>query len=129
MELHVPAIRFPRRKVVFLGMDPEYMREGSKEFERERTTSVRRGEMEKGFREWERDSLGVESVLSRKRRERNCWVVSQVWFEKREERERSGVKSSVRIVEGGFEEECLRNERQPWEEDIECGKTSELLAA
>jgi hypothetical protein len=118
MELHVPTIRFPRRKVAFLGIDPEYMREGSKEFERERTTSVKRGEMERGFTEWQRDPLGVGSVLSRKRKERNCWGVSQVWFEKSEERERSGVKSSVRIVEGGFEE-CLRNERQPWEKDVE----------
>ena len=85
MELHVPAIRFPRRRVVFLGVDPEYMREGSKELERERATSVRRGEMERGFREWQRDPLGVGSVLSKKRKERNCWGVSQVLFENREE--------------------------------------------
>ncbi len=119
MELHIPTISFPRRRVVFLGMDPEYMREGSKDFEREKTTHFRRGEMEKGFIEWQRDPLGVGSVLSRKRKERNCWGVSQVWFETREERERSGVKSSIRIVEGGFEEEALTNEQQPWEEDVE----------
>jgi hypothetical protein len=43
--------------------------------------------------------------------------VSQGWFERREERERSGVKSMLRIGEAGFEEEFLTDERQPWEDD------------
>ena len=81
--------------------------------------------MEMGFREWERDLLGCGRVLSGKRKGRNPWGVSQVWFESWEERERSGVKSMSRVGDGGFEEEFLTSERQPWEEgDEEEGKVS-----
>jgi hypothetical protein len=117
MELHVPAIRFPRGMVVFLGIDPEYMREESESWDEVRAAEVRRGSREKGFGEWERDPLGSGNVLSGKRRGRNPWGVSQVWFETGEEKERSGVKSILRISEAQFEEEFLTDERQPWEED------------
>ena len=98
MELHVPAIRFPRRKVEFCGIDPEYMKEESKEFERGRTESVKRGERERGFGEWEKDLFGVGNVLRRKRKGRNCWGVSQVWFEKREKSLTCGDLSEVLLL-------------------------------
>jgi hypothetical protein len=117
MGLHVPAIRFPSERVVVLGIDPEYMTEGSEGYDEARAEEVRRGSREMGYGEWERDPLGFGSVLSGKRRGRNPWGVSQGWFERREERERSGVKSILRIGEAGFEEEFLTDEIQPWEED------------
>jgi hypothetical protein len=116
MELHVPTIRFPRENVAFVGIDPEYMRTGSEVYDEVRAEEVRRGEREKGVGEWERDLLGLGSVLSGKRGKRNPWRVSQVWFESREKRERSGVKSMLKIDERGFEEEFLMIEKQPWED-------------
>jgi len=87
-----------------------------------RKESVARGEMERGYGEWERDRLGVGMVLRGKRAGRNHWGVSQVWFESEEERSESGVRS--RIVEyeytdtrrGEFKviEEALIEEEQPW---------------
>jgi hypothetical protein len=127
VELHIPAMKFPREKVVFLGIDPEYMREESVVYDEVRAEEVRRGASEKGYGEWERDPLGSGNVLSGKRRRRNPWGVSQVWFERREERERSGVKSILRIGEAGFEEEFLTDERQPWEEEGEGAKANEVL--
>lgn len=119
MELHIPAIRFPKDKVVFFGIDPEYMKVGNGAFDEERAGEVRRGSREKGFGEWERDPLGVGSVLSGKREGRNPWSVTQVWFESEEERKRSGVMTIRKIQEAGFEEEFLTGERQPWEGDEE----------
>lgn len=124
MELHVSAIRFPREKLVFLGIDPDYMRVESTEYDELRTEEVRRGSREKGYGEWERDPSGAGDVLSGKRKGRNPWGVTQRWFDSREEREGSGVRSMLRVGEGGFEEEFLTNERQPWEENGKEGKTT-----
>jgi hypothetical protein len=116
MELHVPAIRFPKVEVVVFGIDPEYMRIGSEVYDEVRAEEVREGERERGYGEWKRDPLGLGSVLSEKRKKRNPWGVSQVWYESREEREKSQVKSMLKIGERGFEEEFLITERQPWED-------------
>jgi hypothetical protein len=117
VELHIPALRFPRRRVEFVGIDTAYMTEGSEEYDEARSEAVKKGSSEKGYREWESDQLGIGSFLSGKRADRNFWHVSQLWFETREERERCGVRSITRVGEGGFEEEFLTAERQPWEED------------
>ena len=44
MELHVQAMRWPREKVEFLGIDPGYMVEGSGDWDDARTSEVRKGE-------------------------------------------------------------------------------------
>ncbi|KAN0108448.1 hypothetical protein V8E51_008190 [Hyaloscypha variabilis] len=116
MELHVPALRLSGSKVVYLGIDPEYMRDGSKSYDVARVDEVRRGERERGYGQWEKDLLGSGTALSGKRVHRNPWEVSQVWFDSMEEKERSGVKSRRRIAEDGVKEEFLTPERQPWED-------------
>lgn len=116
MELHIPAIRFPRERVLFVGIDPEYMRIGHEAYDEERTASVLRASSEKGYAEWKKDLLGCGDSLSGKRAARNPWGVSQVWFDSREDRERSGVKSMLKVGEEGLEE-FLTTEKQPWENE------------
>jgi len=99
--------------VRFVGVDPEYMDEGSVGFDAERCASVRRGEKERGFGEWEKDLMGTGEKLRGKRRERNPWKVSQLFFESEEERGKSGVKSEV--LRGEVVEEVLVEDRKPWE--------------
>lgn len=123
LDLHVEALRFPREKVVFVGIDPSHMRQGCRDFDEVRRESVIRGEMERGFGEWERDHLGTGTVLRSKRAGRNPWGVSQVWFESEEERKDSGVRGRIvkyehldgkgRAVE--VVEEALVKGKQPWE--------------
>lgn len=114
LELHVPAMGWPRERVEFVGIDPGYMREGSGEWDGERAEGVRRGERERGTRVWEGDRFGVGMVLRGKRRERNHWGTGQLLFESEEERVRSGIRSEVVDYGDGLEER-LKDERQPWE--------------
>jgi hypothetical protein len=117
MELHIPALRFPREKVVFVGIDPLYMSEGSEKYDGERADAVRRFSREKGYAEWEKDRLGEGDVLVGKRDGRNFWRVGQRWFQSDDERKRSGVRSRVLSAGDGLgmEEEVVSGERQPWE--------------
>ncbi|KUJ11805.1 uncharacterized protein LY89DRAFT_653228 [Mollisia scopiformis] len=123
LDLHVRALRYPKESVVFVGIDPSYMRQGSRDYDEARTRSVVGGEMERGFREWEKDLSGVAMVLRAKRVGRNPWSASQVWFESDEERLESGVRSKVVEFEhmdaqrGAIKvtEEVLIEGRQPWE--------------
>jgi hypothetical protein len=116
MELHIPALRFPLRKVEFVGIDPKYMVKGDREYDGERAEAVLRGSSEKGYGEWERDLLGEGEVLRRKRAGRNPWTVSQIWFESDEERKRSGIRSrNLSASDRLLEEEVLGGDRQPWE--------------
>ncbi len=62
MELHVPALRFPREKVEFIGIDPPWV--GA------RREEMVKGEMERGLTAWERDWYGTGDILAGKRRER-----------------------------------------------------------
>ena len=117
MDLHVKALRWPREKVEFVGIDPGYMVVESEEFDAERTASVKKGEMERGFGAWEVDLRGVGKLLRGKRAARNTWGVIQVWFGSQEVRVRSGVRSKVMRGDDGVEEEVLENEKQPWEAD------------
>jgi hypothetical protein len=116
LDLHVQAARWPRDRVELVGVDPEYMVEGSAEWNEERAESVWRGERKLGFKAWESDLLGMGVDLRGKRARRNCWGVSQVWFDDEDERRRSGVKSRVVRADGGVEEEVLIDKRQPWED-------------
>jgi hypothetical protein len=117
MELHIPTLRFPMQRVVFMGIDPGYMVERSGEFDGKRADGVRRGEKQNGYGQWEKDMSGVGDMLRGKRVKRNCWGVGQMLFENEEERRASGVKSRMEWVdEGGWRvEEVLVDERQPWE--------------
>lgn len=112
--LHVAAMRWPRERVEFVGIDPAYMREGSGEWDGERAEEVRRGERERGVRAWEGDRFGVGAVLRGKRRERNPWGVGQLLFESDAERVRSGIRSEVVDYRDSLEER-LKDEKQPWE--------------
>lgn len=114
MELHVPAMRWPRERVRFVGVDPGYMVEGRPEFDAVRSEEVRRGERERGFKEWERDPTGRGESLRGKRKGRNPLRSGQLFFSNEEERERSGVKSEI-LKEDGMVEEVLLEQTQPWE--------------
>jgi hypothetical protein len=43
LDLHVAAIRWPRERVEFVGIDPGYLKEGAEEWDKERAEGVRRG--------------------------------------------------------------------------------------
>jgi len=116
LKLHVPPLGLSGNEVAFLGIDPDYMREGSHNYDVARAEEVRRGERNRGFGQWEKDPLGSGLDLSGKRAQRNPWGASQIWFQRREERESSGVKSMHRVGDKGIEEEFLTTERQPWED-------------
>ncbi|PVH85303.1 hypothetical protein DL98DRAFT_568486 [Cadophora sp. DSE1049] len=135
MELHIPALRFPLHRVVYVGIDPGYMQpsilgeggigEGNKEYDAGRSEEVRRGERERGFGVWVGDPRGERAVLRGKRTGRWCWGVDQRWFEDDEERRESGVVSrrvewvgvDGMVRERRLVEEVLGSGRQPWEED------------
>lgn len=64
------------------------------------------------------DLLGKGIVLSKKRRERDCWGAMEeerMLFVNSEERARSGVRSEILNTSDRYTEEVLRNEKQPWE--------------
>lgn len=44
LDLHIVAMRWPRQRVLFVGIDPVYMIETSKEWDEARTKEVRSGE-------------------------------------------------------------------------------------
>lgn len=124
MELHIPALRFPGRKVEFVGIDPGYMQPSHPTYDFKLSGDVREGEMERGYRAWEGDRLGCGEVLRGKRCARNCWRAGQGWFRDEEERRESGVGSEridfVWVDEDDREmviaEEVLGGGRQSWEE-------------
>ena len=116
LDLHVKAARWPRGKVEFVGVDPKYMVRESAEWDERRAEAVWRGEKENGITAWEIDLQGAGETLRGKRIVRNCWNVSQAWFESEVERTRSGVKSRIVSVDSGVVEEILSDEKQPWED-------------
>lgn len=109
LELHVPACGWPLERVEYLGIDPGYMCESKAAWDAPRTQEVLMGERERGYRLWKDDPLGERDQLVSKRKIRNCWGVSQLFFENDDERHRSMVQS--RIV---GDEEFLVAGLQPW---------------
>ncbi|KAG9239625.1 hypothetical protein BJ875DRAFT_479287 [Amylocarpus encephaloides] len=75
MELHFPALGWPRERVRFVGVDPEYMVAGNAEYDGERSEEVRRGERTYGYECWEEDPLGEGGLLKGKRERRDPWGV------------------------------------------------------
>ncbi|RDW91291.1 hypothetical protein BP5796_02456 [Coleophoma crateriformis] len=86
LDYHVKALGLDPERVVFLGLNPPYMNKESSKWDAARTEDVLRGETERGLSPWKADMLGKREVLSGKRRSRNCWGVSQMWFLIQEER-------------------------------------------
>jgi len=115
LDLHVEVARWPRNRVVFVGIDPEYMIMGSENWDQGRAEEVLKGEKERGFAAWEKDLLGTGSELRGKRARRNYWKVPQVWFESDEDRLKSAIRSRLINYEDGFEE-VLCDEKQPWQD-------------
>jgi len=114
LDLHVKAMRWPKQKVMFEGVDPAFMVVGSEVFDEGQAKSVRMGEKERGFRPWEVDLYGMGEWLREKRKERNFWGGDGKLFANEEERRRSGV---VTWVDGDTGEEGLvSGATQPWEE-------------
>lgn len=105
LELHCKAIGWPAERVEFVGIDPEYM-----SHDLERAASVREGERKNGFELWQRDMLGLNQQLERKRAERNPYHVKQTLFEGDAIRDASGINYLVLN-----HREVLDGRPQPWE--------------
>lgn len=95
LDVHVRALGIPREMVRFVGIDPGYMDPLSEDFDLERSEDVRAGERERGLTAWREDKRGVGRVLRGKRIGRNWWGIGQSLFESVEERERSGLQTSL----------------------------------
>ncbi|KAF7952083.1 uncharacterized protein EAE97_001580 [Botrytis byssoidea] len=89
-------------EVIFEGINPEFMDEESREFDREKCEDTVKGERERGYGEWKRDLWGTGSVLRMKRGGRDKWGIKgeeRKLFESEEERVKSGL--STRWLEEG----------------------------
>lgn len=117
LDLHVKAMRWPVERVGFVGLDPEYMVEGTKEWDEVRAEEVRTGERERGYRVWDGDLLGRGEALRGKRDGRDCWGngKQRLLFHSAEERGKSEVRSEILRFNDGVVEEVLIDEVQPWE--------------
>lgn len=114
MELHVPAMKWPREKVRFVGVDPGYMVKMSAEYDAVRAEEVMKGERERGYKEWERDPTGRGERLRAKRKARNPWQCGQLLFANEEDRGSSGIRSEI-FRHDGIPEEVFSENPQPWE--------------
>lgn len=68
LNLHLPAIRFPAEKLIYVGIDPPENVSPKKELEA--------GEETKGYGVWKKDLYGVREVL-REKREKRGWSKSE----------------------------------------------------
>ncbi|KAH8820915.1 DUF218 domain-containing protein [Xylogone sp. PMI_703] len=117
MELHLRALRWPKDRATFIGINPPYMEEGSEEWDPARTEDVRKGELERGYRAWADDLWGSGEKLRGKRRQRNHWKVSQEYFPSSVDRAKSRVVTILRSNDDSdfYVEEILQDVKQPWE--------------
>ena len=76
-ELHFPALRKMGWDVEwrFEGKDPEYITEGTEEYDEAKAKTVRELERRNGFEMWERDPTGQGDEVVEKRRKRDAWDV------------------------------------------------------
>ena len=120
MDLHVPALKFPREGVEFVGIDPPW--------EGERRQSMIRGEDERGYTAWERDPYGVGELLHGKRDERG-WdeaefrkkVLGREAWEAYGERAKEVTEQLLELVswKGGEDGKRIFDKRLPWEGEDE----------
>ncbi|KZM25713.1 uncharacterized protein EKO05_0006065 [Ascochyta rabiei] len=94
LELHAPAIHWPRDRIQIQGIDPVM---SSAEIE-----STLQGEEKFGYAPWTQDPLGTEEVLSRKRKQRG-------WNEQQVKDLTDGLEESVKTLLIGEASEDL-----PW---------------
>ncbi|OAL53786.1 hypothetical protein IQ07DRAFT_560147 [Pyrenochaeta sp. DS3sAY3a] len=97
LELHVPAIRWPKDRVQVQGIDPVM---SIVDFE-----ETLRGEEEHGYKPWVNDPLGTGELLSGKRRLRG-------WDEARSEQLQEDLEASVKELLNG----TLPKTKLPWED-------------
>lgn len=96
LELHVPAIRWPKDRVQVQGIDPVM---STTELE-----STLRGEEQYGYAPWKNDPLGMGELLSGKRKQRG-------WDPRTSEQVTQGLETSVKeLLEGRAVSNSL-----PWE--------------
>lgn len=94
LELHAPAIRWPKAKVQVQGLDPVM---SSTELE-----STLRGEEQHGYAPWKQDPFGVGEVLGGKRKQRG-------WDDERANKVADGHEDGVKKLLHGVDSEEL-----PW---------------
>lgn len=109
-------------QLIFHGINPSYMNPDSPTFDAGKCDETRKGEWERGYREWEVDLWGKGRVLRGKRDMRDAWAGSgnsdgRALFATEEERMRSGVRTRWLEAEGELcrEEVILEGTEMPWE--------------
>lgn len=122
MDLHLRALRWPKAKAEFTGIDPSYMSEDAEDWDHKRTADVRDGELQRGYRAWQEDLWGSGATLRGKRRQRNPWKTTQELFASDEERKRSGIITVLKDYGDGYLEESLKDQQQPWEYILESSR-------
>lgn len=102
--MHLPAVRFPAEKVIYVGIDPPENVSPKKE--------LQAGEEKRGYRVWKRDLYGVQKVLREKREKRG-------WSKAEEETVLSGVGEEgprgLLVWKGGQEGGEIYGGELPWD--------------
>jgi dihydrofolate synthase len=120
IEGHCAAMGFPLDKVGFVGINPPGMdslpsSSGTGEASLDTPASQDKVNAMPGIQlatgQWSEDPHGTGEALAFKRRQRNCWNVSQLLFQSDDERARSGART--RILEDGSEA-LLEHADRPW---------------
>ena len=111
VDAHCGAIGFPLDRVDFVGISPPELNPfGTSSLDLEKAAQDGKVSAEKANKmldvhvvvgQWADDPHGIGKVLAGKRRERNCWNITQKLFASDEERNRSGLQTS--FLEDGSE--------------------------
>ena len=111
VDAHCGAIGFPLDRVDFVGISPPELNPfGTSSLDLEKAAQDGKVSAEKANKmldvhvvvgQWADDPHGIGKVLAGKRRERNCWNITQKLFASDEERNRSGLLTS--FLEDGSE--------------------------
>ena len=111
VDAHCGAIGFPLDRVDFVGISPPELNPfGTSSLDLEKAAQDGKVSAEKANKmldvhvvvgQWADDPHGIGKGLAGKRRERNCWNITQKLFASDEERNRSGLQTS--FLEDGSE--------------------------
>lgn len=105
LNLHLPAIRFPAEKLIYIGIDPPENVSPKKELEA--------GEEKRGYGVWKGDLYGVREVLREKREKRG-------WSKAEEETVLSSVSEKgprgLLVWKGGLEGVEIYGGELPWDQ-------------